>query len=100
MRPIGTHVAQTFCPTASLDIVSSILWHDSDQPNRLTLKPIANKLAYANPCSMLQRSKNYTKGGIIVQVAASQLTSSKLCMTSNPIDEKPSKLPSPSICTC
>jgi hypothetical protein len=39
-------------------------------------------------------------GGIVVHVAASQLTSSKLCMTSNPIDEKPSKLPSPSILMC
>jgi hypothetical protein len=37
-------------------------------------------------------------GGIIVHVAASQLTSSKLCSTSNPIAENPSKLPSPSIC--
>jgi len=34
----------------------------------------------------------------MVHVAASQLTSSKLCITSNPIVEKPSKLPSPSIC--
>ena len=38
-------------------------------------------------------------GGIIVHVAASQLTSSKLCSTSNPMAENPSKLPSPSICT-
>ena len=36
-------------------------------------------------------------GGIIVHVAASQLTSSKLCTTSKPMAEKPSKLPSPSI---
>ena len=38
------------------------------------------------------------EGGIIVHVAASQLTSSKLCSTSNPMAEKPSKFPSPSIC--
>ena len=33
----------------------------------------------------------------MVHVAASQLTSSKLCSTSNPMAEKPSKFPSPSI---
>lgn len=38
-------------------------------------------------------------GGIVVHVAASQETSSKLCITSKPIEEKPSKFPSPSICT-
>lgn len=35
-------------------------------------------------------------GCIIVQVAASQLTSSKLCNMLNPIEERQSKLPSPS----
>lgn len=35
-------------------------------------------------------------GCIIVQVAASQLTSSKLCSMLNPIEERQSKLPSPS----
>lgn len=34
----------------------------------------------------------------MVQVAASQLTSSKLCNTLKPIADSPSKLPSPSIC--
>lgn len=35
---------------------------------------------------------------IIVQVAASQLTSSKLWSMLNPIEERQSKLPSPSTC--
>jgi hypothetical protein len=37
-------------------------------------------------------------GGTIVHVAASQLTSSKVCSKSKPMADKPPLLPSPSIC--
>jgi hypothetical protein len=44
----------------------------------------------------LQKPMPSHEGCIIVQVAASQLTSSKLCSMLNPIEERQSKLPSPS----
>jgi hypothetical protein len=48
---------------------------------------------------VLETTNNH-EGGIIVQVATSQVTSSKLCNTLKPIVDKQSDIPSASTCNC
>ena len=55
-------------------------------------------LSPRRPCIVMHARFIFHDGGTIVQVAASQLTSSKVCSKSNPMADNPSWLPSPSIC--